>query len=558
MRLHERRARRPSLRWGRLGLRVLHLSEQQRVGVQQWPLYDYEGCFSGSSPTRLTLDPAVWQSAWSQSQGKTDPLTVELATITGGVVASVTTSWTFAKGALAGDLYYNTYGSKLVPGQASVSNGAVMRLTPGAAQPTAFLYTSAGASPFGPCVSCHSVSSNGSTLVAQQAMYPGTAPLNGKGSMSFDLHMTPAPGPTTPLANTLNDQWSFSAVYPDGTFLLTAGEPQNTTSNPVFPGVPGNNPGMTGTQASAIYDTATGVKTSPVGLNTPYPMMPMFSPDGMHLVYNGGPTSDAGPGPGHSLTVVDFDLSMKKFSNARTIFQDPVLYPGWPSFTPDSREIIFTLGDNNNFATEVPPANFTLNHAQLYVVDVASGTSHRLDSAEGYGAGGATYLPFPTRDEKLDFYPAINPVATGGYFWVYFTSRRAYGNLYQGSTPPSTTAAYDPNGGVESDVGTKAIWVAAIDTCAAAGTDSSHPAFYLPGQELGSGNIRAVPVLAPCVGNGASCGSGFDCCAGSCVAGTCGVASSCAGTGDRCALASDCCDPTQSCFAGFCSVTQCP
>jgi hypothetical protein len=40
----------------------------------------------------------------------------------------------------------------------------------------------------------------------------------------------------------------------------------------------------------------------------------------------------------------------------------------------------------------------------------------------------------------------------------------------------------------------KNIWVAAIDPNAPAGSDPSHPAFYLPGQEE-SGNYR--PVFAP-------------------------------------------------------------
>lgn len=33
----------------------------------------------------------------------------------------------------------------------------------------------------------------------------------------------------------------------------------------------------------------------------------------------------------------------------------PVALSGWPSFTPDSREIVFTLGNGSNFASEIPP-----------------------------------------------------------------------------------------------------------------------------------------------------------------------------------------------------------
>jgi hypothetical protein len=101
--------------------------------------------------------------------------------------------------------------------------------------------------------------------------------------------------------------------------------------------------------------------------------------------------------------------------------------------------------------------------------------------------------------------------------------------------------------------GSKSIWVAAIDSNAAAGKDPSHPAFYLPGQELGSGNIRAFSVLAPCSGDGSNCEAGFDCCGGSCTAGKCGVPKGCSMETEACKTDSDCCSPTDVCTAGFCS-----
>ena len=504
-------------------------------------LFDYQGCFAGSSPTNIGLPVTPWQTAWAQSKGKADPISVELATSTGGTIASSTTHWIFAKGSLAGDVYYNTYGSKLVPG-VTAQNGAVMRIPKGGAQPQAFLYTTAGASPFGPCVSCHSLSANGSMLVAQQHFYPGG--LNGKGSMSFDLTKTAMPNPMSPTASTLNDDWGLSAVYPDGTFLLTAGEPEDTSVNPIFPGVAGNNPGMLGPKPSVFYNTATGTSSTPTGLDTPYAMMPDFSPDGTLLVYNNNRgKEEGGASAGHTLAVANFTASTKAFSGVKQIFEDASKYPGWPFFTPDNKQVIFTLGNDNNFATEEPPGDLVLNSAYLYVVDVATGTSHRLDSTSGYSASGTEYLPFPGRDEGYDFYPTVNTVATGGYFWVYFTSRRSYGNVYPG------------NGG-ESDVGTKAIWVAAIDIGTAAGTDPSHPAFYLPGQELGSGNIRAFPTLAPCSGDGSSCETGLDCCGGACTTGKCGVPAGCSKDEEKCMTSANCCDRSESCLGGYCVATE--
>jgi hypothetical protein len=501
--------------------------------------FDYKGCYSGSNPPELQLDQTAWVAAFGQSGGTGDPLVVELSTTSGGIVSGpISETLVFAGGNLAGDVYYNTYGSKLVPGQPK-KNGAVIKIARGQTA-RAILYTSTGSSPLGPCISCHSLSSNGAMLVAQQHKYPDANPLNGNGSMSFDLTKTPMPSPMSPLAHDTQDDWGLSAVYPDGTMLLTSGEPMKTSIG--LPIAAGDNPGMIGPKPSTMYDTNTGATISFSGLTTEYAMMPMFSPDGKHVVYNDAPAMDAGI-DGHTLTVMDFDMASKTFSNPMRIFHDDTKFPGWPFFTPDAKQVIFSLGNSNNFATEKdPPIGTLVNSAQLYVVDVATAMSHRLDETSGYDGSGAEYLPFPGRDENIDFFPTVNPVSAGGYFWVYFTSRRAYGNLYPGA-----------NGQGAKDIGTKAIWVSAIDIDPTPGTDPSHPAFYLPGQELGSGNIRAFAVLAPCQSDGATCESGFDCCGGSCTTGVCGVPpAACAGENDKCTATIPCCNMTDLCIGGYC------
>ena len=527
----------PVLQWSQTGTPdgvYVHLSSQK---------YDYKGCFKGSNPPQLKLDAVEWATAYAQSGGKSDPLTVEVSTITGGTVSGpIKETWTFAKGSLAGIVYYNTYGSKLVPGQTG-QNGAVMKIPQGAAQPTAFLYTDPTATPsvypFGPCVSCHSLSSNGSVLAAQQHFYPQSDPLNGKGSMSFDLTKTAKPDPTNPMASTLKDDWGFSAVYPDGSLLPTSGEAGDSTTTPLFPGVSGNNPAMIGPKPASMYNTATGATISFTGLTTPWAMMPMFSPDGLHVVYTEAPAPDAGVG-GHTLTVMDFNLATKTFSNAKQVYHDDTQYPGWAFFTPDAKSVIFALGNTNNFASEEPPTGNVTFNSQLYIVPSTGGAARRLDALSGI-IGGNDYFPNPAEDDKLDFYPTVNPVSSGGYFWAYFTSRRSYGNLYAKG---------------HGDIGSKSIWVSAIDIAPAAGADPSHPAFYLPGQELGSGNIRAFAVLAPCKGDGSGCESGIDCCGGSCTMGKCGVPMTCAAEGDKCTPTVPCCDPIDSCLGGYCGFIQ--
>jgi hypothetical protein len=112
----------------------------------------------------------------------------------------------------------------------------------------------------------------------------------------------------------------------------------------------------------------------------------------------------------------------------------------------------------------------------------------------------------------------------------------------------------------------KKLWMAAIDLNAKPGTDPSHPAFYLPAQELLAGNARGNWVLDPCKGDGQACTSGDECCGGYCeAAGPDGglvcarQITSCAQIGDKCGVASDCCDKTASCIDSICSlVTQIP
>jgi hypothetical protein len=106
----------------------------------------------------------------------------------------------------------------------------------------------------------------------------------------------------------------------------------------------------------------------------------------------------------------------------------------------------------------------------------------------------------------------------------------------------------------------KKIWVAAIDLNAPAGTDSSHPAFYLPAQEILAGNSRGLWVLDPCKANGSSCSTGDQCCNGFCEpSGSDGSLMCSSGGGqcskvqEKCSTASDCCDSSNQCVNGFCA-----
>jgi hypothetical protein len=324
----------------------------------------------------------------------------------------------------------------------------------------------------------------------------------------------------------------------------------------IFPAAQGNNPGMVGPKSDVMFDTKTGAAITVSGLAVKYAMMPMFSPDGTKIVFN-----DYDNGTGHSLMVQDFDAATNTFSNPKSIYKSTTGYPGWPFFTPDSASVVFalnapgtpetgqTLDPGSNFASlKAPPlqaAATDINNGDLYIVSLATGTAVPMDEANGYhGSPATSYMPYPGRDEHYNFYPTVSPVAAGGYFWAFFTSRRQYGNVMA----DSSGAVPDPVFNTE----TKKIWVSAISI--EANGDPSHPAFYLPGQEAPSGNIRAFAALAPCIANGATCTSGIDCCGGYCTNGTCSKPATCSTVDNKCTTTADCCMGLGlMCIGGFCS-----
>jgi hypothetical protein len=154
----------------------------------------------------------------------------------------------------------------------------------------------------------------------------------------------------------------------------------------------------------------------------------------------------------------------------------------------------------------------------------------------------------------------VNPVASGGYFWVVFTSRRLYGNVITAAPWDSPFVGSGTFGSSVVLPTPKKLWVAAIDINGTPGKDRSHPAFYLPGQELDAINSRGFWVVNPCQADGATCVSGDECCGGYCVAAEGGLTcrsmpNGCSQQYDKCTTASDCCGASQGymCIDNRCS-----
>jgi hypothetical protein len=208
---------------------------------------------------------------------------------------------------------------------------------------------------------------------------------------------------------------------------------------------------------------------------------------------------------------------------------DPNQRIAWPTVTPDGQWILYS---------RTAGADTRTGNGDLYLASAVTPNQEvRLASLDGDG------YPFAagSRDASWNFEPSFAPVATGGYFWVVFTSRRTYGNILTGDKTV-----------------VKQLWVAAIDQNPTPGKDPSHPAFHLTGQDEGNLAMRGFWALSPCQPDGSSCASGTECCGGYCSggpAGDGGAGSMCSSTSQGCSQNGDKCNTTADCCGASTGVT---
>jgi len=504
-----------------------------------FPGLDYKGFYGPSTPGRIVLSPQLWQTITLSAQG-TDAVKVEITKLSGTQVSGpVSETWTIAQGNLRGTIYYNSYNSQIAG-----NTGAIMSLRPGQATPTVVV---AG------CKVCHAVSSDGSTMVSANE-----DPSSGAGPDTvWDLKNNAAV-----VYNAPHREWVFGTLTPDGTKFLNYGAVADS-SNPDAPWSPNvRGVGESGDLPSTLYDTKTGTAITSTGLSTaPHMMMPIFSPDGKMIAF-----THYDKDQGHTVAVMDFDGTTNTFSNLRDVATLPAAtYVGWAAITPDDNFVFFAGGTHIEYSTisDAPgaayPANMVDPTSNLYIAHIPSATNVPANELNGRQPTGTSYMPFAD-DVDLNFEPTILPEAVGGYFWVVFTSRRNYGNLVNGDPYIGTAGAPSPR---------KKLWVSAIDIQTpenpyTKAVDLTHPAFYLEGQELASGNMRGFWALDPCEANGASCQTGDECCSGFCRqtngpdGGTiiaCVPPTGCAQEGEKCTTAQDCCGAKSGtqCIAGYCA-----
>ncbi|HSY25688.1 MAG TPA: hypothetical protein VK841_26395 [Polyangiaceae bacterium] len=542
--------------------------------------YTYDGYFGRPAAlgTGAFVNHPIPQDVWQQATESTDAsdsLGVSVVFLAGGAaVGPIEESWIVASGILQGTVYYQSYGTQLVqntdqPAQdGSYFGAAILAIKPGETAPRLAAGTnSAPGAKLGSgagCRACHSVAAQGGSLITQDNAYPYAQTSlyslqTGNETQVFGTVPATA-APPYPL--------SWAALSPDGTYALT---------NAVWMG-------SSTDDKTELYQIGAGGMPTPVaaaGLGADLVgATPVFSPDGAHAAFTHvSGTLGALTGDGTHVVAVDFagGAGGASFSNPKNVFTlatPGTSCVGFPSFLPTNDALLVQLqlvgcGDGNqnsntSYGQYVGTARYTYSPsaplpAEIWWTDVATGTQHRMDALDGYNPDGTSYLPTGPNnhgmDSTLNYEPTVNPAPSGGYAWVIFTSRRLYGNV--ATIDPSSSDPRDFD--YAHEVTTKKLWVAAIDLNAPPGTDPSHPAFYLPAQELQAGNARGFWVLDPCAPDGTSCQSGDQCCGGYCQAGGDGglvcadMTATCSQYGDKCGGSSKCCDPAALCINSICS-----
>ena len=152
----------------------------------------------------------------------------------------------------------------------------------------------------------------------------------------------------------------------------------------------------------------------------------------------------------------------------------------YPSFSPDAGWVVFNRSPSN-------ANSFDAKDAEVWVVAAKGGAPTKLATASTGG------------DSWPKWSPAVQAYKGGSLMWMTFSSRRNYGlRLTDGKTAQLWMTAFDP-------------------ARAAAGADPSTPGFWLPFQDLGSGNhiaqwvtkVDRKPCTADAECNGEKCVDGI-------------------------------------------------
>lgn len=452
------------------------------------PTFEFETWRTQAPPSRFDF-PAVTDDIWRKLTDSTEgDVSVDIARYDGAkAYLAKTQTWKIAPANLAGTIYYW-----------EVNNGNVVRIKPGDNAPEAFLQKPAGVS----CVACHSVSKDGSRLVA--SFQGGASPWG-----TFDT----ATGASLYSAGTPS---GFQAISPNGSHVLWRHW---------------NDGGFNTTGFLSLSTFDSNVELAQLNPGGGAPSHPAWSSDGGKIAFSVRSDGNGLDFTQSTLWISDVDVAVPNFANLKMIVPNDAGRPTvtFPTFTPDSKWIAFersTQARSRGAQAEISLTN--LDGSLVIPLDNTNGVGH-IDAAQ----------------TSTNYEPTFSPFSLGGYFWLVIVSERKYGNTLTDTNPNSRR---------------KQLWVTAIDANPQAGQDPSHPAFWLSGQGLDNNNMRGEWAKSPCKKIGEGCNAGFDCCDGFCKPDGMGgplVCSNqsmgCSLVGELCTTAADCCDPNSLCVGGYCA-----
>jgi hypothetical protein len=470
------------------------------------------GKLGDSGKPQVTVPQDAWD-AFTQSCGG-QKAKVSVIKASGGVAyGPATIDLTIAPASLKGAVYYQSYEGESL---------GLWSVRPGVREPAKHLIKG--------CVVCHSVSANGETLAAgadegSQLVNAGTYKTDTQGNISQISQAPSGFGGD-------NRSMSFATLTPDGKYVMRS--KNDFWGGPEQRAFRVNQAGNATTQMG---------ESTVVGLDGVSAFVPMFSPDGKRYIFVNGDSTPNGLGTARrSMSIMDVTINDMQGANGTLSFSNRKLLRDngvdgqvirEPAFLPDSKQVVFQEGPAVSQSHGGMLSLFSGNKGRIFI---QRDTEHLELTASNKGI-----VP---GDEDLQGMPTVLPVQAGGYFWIVFTSRRAYGN----QKPDSTG---------------KQLWVAAISPNTPAGTDPSHPAFFLPNQSP-SQNERGFWALERCKAEGGACGSGDECCDGFCrpedpatgkTALVCKkpTTNQCSNASERCKVDMDCCETGNSCVGGFCT-----
>lgn len=313
------------------------------------------------------------------------------------------------------------------------------------------------------CVGCHAISRDG-RFIAVGLDFPGGAYKTltvGTRQQTFAL-----------------TGGSFFSFSPDGTQLMTSGGVNISWRNTA--------------NGTPIVDPLVAQGT-----------MPDWSANGKSLVYVKPAEAAFINSPGvskGSLEVITMNGTPGNWGSPTVLV--PYQAPAnnyYPTYSPDDAWVLFNRspsGSNSFGASDSQGGNGTsgVPDAQLWVVPAAGGAPRKLDAVS-------------TGKDVFDSWPKWSPLNQDyrgkKLMWFTFSSKRAYGLR-------------------TADGAQSQIWMAAFDPARANGgaNDPSLPAFWVPFQELESGNHIAqwvTRIERQSCGAPGTCAAGEDCIEGRCI-----------------------------------------